>query len=205
MVYPLVVLSSWLIKTIDDKVDDFAKYLNNIVAKGFIKYEAPGSCNIDWTPVLRIFKFTKTTPNGEISAILNDSTHKILAIFTRDCIIKFESKYSQRLTYHTLHSLIIVRKANLRFALGRFIRESFGSIGSIELLTGTEAVYLEILEIELFQRDPMDVDASHENKLKFVYGNDSYRTKFDKVNANVEAMQPIVDLHYDGVISEDEM
>lgn len=180
MAYPIVLLSSWLVRTIADNVDSLATYSNNIVAKAFVTYESPGVCNISWTPLLRVFNYIKTTKQGEISAVLHDSTHKILAVFSRECITKFEARYSQRLTFHTVHSLIIVRKCNLRFATASFLRESFGNIGSLNAAPGTEIVYLEVLEIELFHRDQILVEATHENRLRFVYGHEEYQEKFGK-------------------------
>lgn len=205
MAYPIVVLSSWLVKTIEDKVDNISNYSNNIVAKGFIKYDGPGVCNIAWTPILRVFKFTNTTEKGEISAILNESTHKILALFTRECILKFELKYNQRLTYHTLHSLIVVRKANLRFATAPFLRQCFGRVGGLDLSPGTEVVYLEILEISFFNRDQLTVEATHENKLRFVYGDYDYRIKFGRESINKEDLKQIISFYLDDMASGDEL
>lgn len=203
MSYPIVVLSSWLIATIRDKVDNYSTYLNNIVAKGFIKYQGPGVCNIDWTPVVRVFMYTNTTAKGEITAILNESSHKILALFTRECITKFESQYSQRLTSCPVHSLITIRRANLRFATGTFIRDNFRGI-NIELERGTEAVYLEILEIEVFYQMAMTVEAIYENKLRYVYGDGEYREKFGKQSIDNERLRRNVFALNDGMISDGE-
>lgn len=203
MSYPIVVLSSWLVTSIRDKVDNHSTYLNNIVAKGFIKYQGPGVCNIDWTPILRVFKYTNTTPKGEISAILNESSHKILALFTRECITKFESEYSQRLTSCPVHSLITIRRANLRFAACSFIRENFRGI-NIGLARGTEAVYLEILEIEVFYRNAMTVEANFENKLRYVYSDSDYREKFGKESIDNEGLKRYVFALNDSMMSDGE-
>ncbi|SGZ57190.1 CIC11C00000001410 [Sungouiella intermedia] len=203
MDYPIVLLSSWLVKTISDKVEDQQTYLSNIVAKGFINYQGPGKCNIDWTPILRVFKYTNTTAKREICAILNESSHKILVLFTRECISKFESEYSQRLTSCPVHSLIIIRRANLRFATNSFLRDNFKGI-KIELERGTEVVYLEILEIEVFYRTAMRVEATHENKLRFVYGAENYREKFNKENINNDGLKWSILAMNDGMISDEE-
>lgn len=202
MDYPIIFLSPWLVHTITENVDDAPAYSNNLVSKGFIKYQGPGVCNIQWTPLVRVFKYISTTPQGELTAVLNESENKILALFTRECIVKFELEYSQRLTYNTVHSLIIIRRANLRFATVPMLRQSFGGVGGLDLTAGTEVVYLEILEIEVFHRDQFVVEGGHENRLRFVYGDEDYRRKF---GADITGPKLVYGLDdSDGMVSDEE-
>lgn len=179
MEYPIVFLSPWLVHTIVNKTLNFQAYSNNTLSKNFLKYDGPRKCNIDWTPLLRVFKFISTTPTGELTVVFNESKSKILALLTRECIRKFEAKYSQRITYCSVHSLVVVKRANLRFATVNMLKKVFGGIGGLDLTPTTEAVYLEVLELEFFHRSQFEVDGSLERRLKFVYGDPEYRKKFE--------------------------
>lgn len=126
-----------------------------------------------------MFKFISTTPAGELTVVLNESESKVLALLTRECIRKFEAKHSQRITYCSVRSLVIVKRASLKFATVNMLKRVFGGIGGLDLTPNTEAVYLEVLELEFFHRSQFEVEGSLERRLKFVYGDPEYRKKFE--------------------------
>lgn len=178
MAYPIVFLTPWLLTCLLDRVQLQSTTSNVIAAKDLIG----ANRSLDFTPVVRISQFLKKTGNSELGAVLNDGTHKLFALFTRQCIRDFERKYLRRLTRYTLHSLVIIKRANLRFA--RLKQEILGLFGFWKelnpIISEADVVYLEILEIKVFSWDQVRVSGYHENRLKLVYCEEKYRHKYGK-------------------------
>ncbi|RCK67739.1 Telomere replication protein EST3 [Candida viswanathii] len=121
--------------------------------------------------LLRIMQFISTTDAKDITALLSDTTHQILAIFKFDpAIVGFENKYHQRMTYNTVHRIIRVKKANLRFMTTKYINQNF----KFKLDGSLEIAVLEILDFEIFLIDPYLFEKSIEYKLKYVYDEADY-------------------------------
>lgn len=200
MEYPIVLLSPWVLHCVLSKVRDTA-YSSSMAVKNFVKYESPNVNNIGWTPILRIFRFAKPTDDGALTAVLNDSTHKILALFTSHCIRQFESNYKQRITYCTTNSLLLVKRANLRFVSLHQLREQFGVIAGLKLRVGTEVLIMEVLEVEMFQRDQIRVPATADNSLLFIYDEASYREKSGRAELRVKVEHKVTE-DFDEMISD---
>lgn len=203
MPYPIVLLSSWVLESVLSHIRESSAYVGNMVSKNFVKYESPGKCNLDWTPILRVFKFTQSTEAGELTAVLNDSTHKILSHFNRECVRRFETKHKQRLTYHTTNSLVLVRRANLRFVSLKQLRAQFGVVAGLQINARTEIVVLEVLEVDMFQRDQIRVPASAENTLRFIYAEGDYKKRCRKYGSSGELQKKVIEDN-GGMISDEE-
>lgn len=180
MSYPVILLSSWILASILENVENRRFYVNDTAIKRFIHYRGANTCNIKYTPLVRILSFTGTTPGGELVALVNDSTHKIAVLFTREAIRKFETRYCQRLTFHSVHTLITIRQANLKFITGKTHPMFFRALGGItpSSLKGNSLLYLEVNELQFFLRDAHSVSASADKMLKFVYLEPEYQLKF---------------------------
>lgn len=164
--YPLVLHDSWLLESITKQINKNVKYTNPLIKKNFI---SPWS--ISKTPILRILRFLKTTKSSDLTAILSDSTHTMIAIFPFDpTIINFEVRYKHRITYHTPNSLILIKQANLRFVNNVELTNEWGITIDDEI----DVVVLEVLDLEIFQRDQIMFGVNIENNLQLIYYDKSY-------------------------------
>ncbi|ODV81481.1 uncharacterized protein CANTADRAFT_3582 [Suhomyces tanzawaensis NRRL Y-17324] len=155
----------WLYDSICTEISKRSKFNNPIVAKNFTR-------DLNLIPILKINSFIKSTKTNDITAILSDSTHKVFAIFPfKPTIVNFENSYHQRITYHTLNCSIRIKKANLRFA------SRLEALENYEVDVNMDLIILEILDLEIFQRDQVRADPSYERSLKFVYDEVGYRAK----------------------------
>lgn len=204
MDYPIVLLNSWVLGLVTGCIRDQSIYSTNLLVKNFIKFESPTCTNLNVTPLLRVFAFTKLTDSGEISAVLHDSSHKILVLFTKECIERFESRYGQRITYHTVHSLFLVKQANLRFLTLFQLRLKFGVVGGLRISPKVALVYLEISDVDFFQRDQIWVSPLAEKMLHYVYGDVEYEKKYSQQNVSPQGIADFVLENDDGLISDEE-
>lgn len=206
MVYPIKLLRPHFLQSVVEEVPECVQYSNELVKKNFFVYDGPGKCNLKYTPLFRIFSFQSTTDKGEITGVLNDGSHKILVIFTRECIEKFELAYSRRLTYHTSRSLVIVRRANLRFIPVSKLRHTFGNVPQLRINTGLEVIYLEACELLCFQFDQVTVADAFENSLKFIYEEKAYQEKYTRKDfkTSYKLADYLIRQLADGLISDDE-
>lgn len=187
--YPLVLHESWLADGILKDVANNVNYTNPLVKKEFVG----SSSTIRKKPILRILKFLKTTQSSGLTAILADSTHKVLALFPfQPTILNFEIQYKQRITYHTLNSLILIKKANLKFVTKPELACDYG----INLEHEIDILVLEVLDLEIFQRDQVTLGVNIENSLQLIYydkrylnecGQNRYRRseKVDEINQTI--------------------
>lgn len=164
--YPLVLHDNWLLESITGQINKNVKYTNPLIKKDFIS----PSC-ISKTPILRILRFLKTTKSSDLTAILSDSTHTVIAIFPFDpAIINFEIRYKHRITYHTPNSLILIKQANLRFVNNVELTTEWG----ITIEDEIDVAVLEVLDLEIFQRDQIMLGVNIENNLQLIYYDKSY-------------------------------
>ncbi|KAK6460155.1 hypothetical protein DFJ63DRAFT_316024 [Scheffersomyces coipomensis] len=169
--YPLKFQQSWLKDTILSLIRDEFSYTQPIIAKNIIS-SGKNKKNLKVTPILRISSFIKTTtPNNDLTAVLTDSSHKILVRFPfHPTIVEFETLYNQRITYNTVHTLIQIKQANLLFVnrvqlKGDYNMSHTNSLG---------VVILEITDLRLFQQDQIEFAPIIDNSLKFIYDDDDY-------------------------------
>lgn len=164
--YPLVLHDNWLLESITGQINKNVKYTNSLIKKDFI---SPSS--ISKTPILRILRFLKTTKSSDLTAILSDSTHTVIAIFPFDpAIINFEIRNKHRITYHTPNSLILIKQANLRFVNNVELTTEWG----ITIEDEIDVAVLEVLDLEIFQRDQIMLGVNIENNLQLIYYDKSY-------------------------------
>lgn len=162
---PIRILESWLFPEVMKSIDPNINYINPIVKKNF----QPTVLKI--TFLLRILEFIATIKSNDITAVLSDSTHKILAIFKFDsAIVDFENKNHQRMTCNTVNRVIHIKRANLKFIDIDYINMNF----KLTLKGALDIVVLEILEFEVFLVDPFQFDRSTELKLKYLYDEPEY-------------------------------
>lgn len=168
---PQILQDEWLLESITYTIDPTATYVNPIIMKGFVRdgkvYEQPRK-----SAILRIHQFLKVTSSGDITAILTDNKHKVLAKFRYDPAISgFENKYKQRITYNTVNSMITIRNCDLRF-INKFelihnYDKSFNS--------KFEVAVLDIFDCRIYQRDQVQFNFKFESSLKFIYEQNSYK------------------------------
>lgn len=218
MAYPVILLSSWILRSILEYVEVRSHYANETAVKNFLSYRGPNDCSIKQTPLARILAFVETTPDNELIAIVNDSTHKIAVLFTHEAIQRFEVCYGQRLTFKSVHSLVILRKASLKFINCRTHTKFLRTLGKLPdyALKGCSLMYLEVSEVTFFLRDQHSVPASLEKSLDFVYIDADYIARFlagkSQKFVTASASAPATDVENecfftsfnDGMISEDE-
>lgn len=185
MLYPVSILSSWLLNGIVEYTPVQANYYNTYLSKNYIAYKT-GSCSLPWTPLVRILAFSSTTDLGEVIAIVHDAGHKIIARLTRRAVIRFEQSYGQRITFETVNRLIILRQASLKF-IGHADRAIFArALASLGISSvSVPAVYLEVDEMEFYVRDRLLVSGFADNTLVSIYKDPSYTSRFQN-NVNVE-------------------
>lgn len=164
--YPLVLHDSWLLESIIAQINKNVNYTNPLIKKDFVN---PSS--IKKAPILRIIRFLKTTKSSDLTAVLSDSSHTVVAVFPfHPTIIDFEIRYKHRITYHTQNSLIFIKQANLRFVNNLELLTDWG----ITIEDGIDVAVLEILDLEIFQRDQIILGVNIENSLQLVYYDRAY-------------------------------
>lgn len=161
MFNPVVLQESWIADVVLQAVT-MNSYSNPLVAKDITKHARK-------TPILKIDKFLKQTPDNDLAAVVSDATHKIFASFPFATIMRFENENRRRLTNHSVHNLILIEKAKLVFYEPRRAQKMFGSFPASKL----DQVVLEIDSFEFFLRDNNWI-ASVENELRLVYEEDWY-------------------------------
>ncbi|KAK6458690.1 Shelterin complex subunit, TPP1/ACD-domain-containing protein [Scheffersomyces xylosifermentans] len=163
--FPLKPLQSWLKESIEKCINPDRPYTSTLVKKNFISND-----NMKRTPILRIANFLQVTKNKDLTAVLSDSTHKILAIFPfKPTIINFEEKYQQRITFHTNNTLIHIKQANLRFVQ----KEDLSLAYDVRYSSYYDVIVLEILDLDIFQRDQIEL-IRVTNSMTYLYDESSY-------------------------------
>lgn len=204
MEYPIVLLDAWILDLVTTSVRNRSIYSNPILVKNVITFDGPDSSNLITTPILRLFSFTKSTASGELTAVLNDASHKVLALFSRKCIQDFESRYAQRITYDTINSLFLVKRALLRFITLRELRHKFGVVNGLRVSSDVALVYLEVTDVEFFHREQAKVASLAENTLRFIYADENYKEKLGQTNANDEKLGRFAFEWQEGLVSDEE-
>lgn len=174
----LVYLSQWILSTVTAKVPAGSQFTTRMAAKRFIQFNGPNDMNVDCTPLVRMLTFCKTTHDGELTGIVHDETHKILCKFSKECIRKFECDEAQRLTYQTVGCLFIIRKANLRFLHLSEALEEYGDLPGLQLCAGLSLCFLDVTEVEVFMRHPLQTTAKYDLALRYIYMDNEYVDRF---------------------------
>ncbi|RLV91010.1 Telomere replication protein EST3 [Spathaspora sp. JA1] len=170
---PFIFQDSWVAHEVISSINPTRAYTSSLVTKDF----KPTQLKI--SSILRICRFLKTTESHNITCILADSTHKILAYFPfKPTIVDFENKQCRRITYGTLNNLIDVKLANLRFVNETELQREYNITG----VWGCDVVVLEIIEFDIFQSDRLKFTPEVENRFKFVYEENRYEQLCKKKN-----------------------
>lgn len=156
---------SWLLDSVTDLIDSHRTYTSPVIKKHF--FNTRYFCNT----ILRIIRFLKTTDNNDLTTILADSTHYILAIFPyHPTIFNFEIKYKQRITFYTPNTLIKVKRANLKFINRNDLIQKYAS----QFDSTIDIAILEVLDFDFFQRDQVLLAVQFEKRLQFIYKSPKY-------------------------------
>ncbi|CAH6720423.1 telomere replication protein Est3p [[Candida] jaroonii] len=166
--YPLVLQNSWVYGSVISSIDIGKTYFDPVLVKNFVKDNKTVD---EKTPILRIFQFLKITKDDGMSAILNDSSHKILCKFTYKCCKEFERIYRQRITFQTLHCLLLINTAHLRFIDKSDLNRDFDTFN-----VNFDVIVLEVNDCTIFNHDRTDLPLSVEKSLKFIYDESPYKT-----------------------------
>lgn len=178
MPYPVPILSSWLLTGVVDHVPIQTAYCSVYLSKRFIEYIGE-KCSLPWTPLIRILSFQSTTPSGEIILLIHDSTHAMVARFTREATQRFEQTFGQRITFETVNRLIVVRSASLKFVSDSEKADFARAFGSLRVrFHGAALVYLEVAEIEFYARDRIAVSFAADNALIPIYKDVEYLKRY---------------------------
>ncbi|CCE83777.1 Piso0_004364 [Millerozyma farinosa CBS 7064] len=163
--FPIVFQQSWLLDSVTDVIDSHRTYTSPVIKKHFSNTR--DSCNT----ILRIIRFLKTTDNNDLTSILADSTHYILAVFPyHPTIFNFEIKYKQRITFYTPNTLIKVKRANLKFINRNDLIQKYAS----QFDSTADIAILEVLDFDFFQRDQVSLAVQFEKRLQFIYKSPKY-------------------------------
>lgn len=165
--YPLVLQNQWVYDSVISTIDVHKTYFDSMLAKNFVKNKKTVG---NKTPILRIFQFLKITEDDGMSAILNDSSHKILCKFTYKCCKQFERLYRQRITFQTLHCLILLETAHLKFIDKVDLNRDFDTFNG-----NFDVIILEIDHCTIFNHDRTDLPINIEKSLKFIYDELPYK------------------------------
>lgn len=188
--YPVTVQESWLLEATCRALRQATS--SNPVIKRFVEN------NINWlgnTSIVRVFKFLQTTNSNDITAIVSDSSHKMLAIFPfSPTIVDFEQKHQQRITFNSANCLFLINEANLRYINKFELATNFDSSFNSQ----KDVFVLEVLKCEVFQRDQVSFGATIDNLLKFVYVEYDYNKACSQQDDEVDRL---LDCDYDEMVS----
>lgn len=192
-------LSPWLLESLV-KLKHQRTYPNGLVSKRFLNYDGP-QVNDGVTPLVRLYAFTKVTEGGGVVALVNDSTHLMIVLFTQEAVIGFENRYGQRLTYETANRLVILRRANLclvdKFKDFHLYAQAFQGL-NWRVIRDNEMCYLEAQDVEIFLHDEVKASAAFERQLRPVYCEREYAEVFRR------DFDAGLDEDSDGIVSDPE-
>lgn len=172
--HPVTILPPWLLELIRVVISEKSAYLNTLAKKDFVLYKGEGDVNVCATPLLRILQFCKPTDDGGLTALLHDQDHKILAYFNRESLVNYENLHWHRLTYKSVESILLIKRANLRFVTIPALQEKFGTLPGLTLEKGLGILILEITDVDSFLKEQITVGAKHDNALPYVYSDPEY-------------------------------
>ncbi|KAI5968477.1 EST3 [Candida theae] len=123
--------STWLLKTLLKYLKYRSRRLDPYITKWFTSNPDSSSSSTEKnTFLLRIVDFGESAPNGDVTAILGDSTHKICAVFPAKTIFDHIAQHGG-LPFHnnaySINNYISISKANCRFSSLEFIKTHFGT------------------------------------------------------------------------------
>lgn len=208
---PLVVQEEWILNLILEQVKPETTYYNDLVKKNFIHYDPPRYKNVSRTPIARITELKHNTPQGDLISVIGDFSHEILTIFPfYPTIDEFERRYNQRITSKTLLSVILIKRANLKFTKAHEFHK-FSEIKSKDSFIRKFPVFrepnldilvLEITEFQLFQHDQTDLRDNWFKSLRYIYTEDNYKQLCSRYSTSTEPNEQIQSsLDYDDVRS----
>lgn len=178
MPYPVPILSSWLLTGVTEYTPVQSVYSSVYLSKAFIRYTSD-KCSLPWTPLVRILSYQSTTATGEIVLIVHDSTHKMMARFTREATRRFEQAFGQRITFESVNRLMIIRSASLKFVRDAEMPDFCRALSSLGVrYHGVAIVFLEVTEVEFYARDRISVSFKADSALIPIYRDVEYLEMF---------------------------
>lgn len=184
MKYPLLLQEPWINESIVSTIDSEITYTNSRIKTDFI---VNNKCSIG-TCIIRIYQFLRITKDGGITAIGNDSTHKVLLKFSFEAVKLFEKVYRQRITYNMVETLILINRANLKFINSIELYRDFDNFRS-----KFDVAIIEITHCTIFNRDQMGLQVKLENLLRFIYDEEHYKRKCAPRDKDYEEYPDIYD------------
>lgn len=172
--HPIALLPPWLLELVRDVISKQSIYTNLLAKKGFVVYKGQGNVNVKSTPLLRLLEFCKAHSDGRLTAILHDSGHKMLVVFTRESLVRYENKHLERITYMTVRSIFLIKGANLRFITIRQLQELFGNVVGLKIAGGLGVLVLEVTDVDSFTKQQIVVPAMDDAALQFLYSDPEY-------------------------------
>lgn len=123
------------------------------------------------TPIIRVYRYLKTTDQLALTAIVSDTRHLMFAKFPYDpTIIRFEQLYRQRLTYMTAGCLFVIKNARLRFANPGEVAKDF----DFSVSPNIQVVFMEIEDFAVFLRDQAILPHEAIAKVNMIYYDREY-------------------------------
>ena len=167
--WEIVLQTTWIQKTVTRCLQHHLRFSATDVEHHFI--HPSHKKHVRETPIIRVYRYLKTTDQLALTAIVSDTRHLIFAKFPYDpTIIKFEQLYRQRLTYMTAGCLFVIKQAKLRFAKPGEVAKDF----DFSISPNIQIVILEIDDFTVFLRDQAILPHEALSKVNMIYYDREY-------------------------------
>lgn len=155
-----IALDSWLLESVIHHVDPVKQYTSNLIAREIVD-------SLTSLHLVKIVRWILKSSNDMNAIVCDGSHHMFVTVPFQPAIVAFELRYQQRITYETVNTHMIVRKARLRFARAQELVKGFRS----KSVAGMAMVIMEIAELEFFLRDKFESVGSDK---PFIYETSAY-------------------------------
>ncbi|EDK38514.2 hypothetical protein PGUG_02612 [Meyerozyma guilliermondii ATCC 6260] len=167
--WEIVLQTTWIQKAVTRCLQHHLRFSATDVEHHFI--HPSHKKHVRETPIIRVYRYLKTTDQLALTAIVSDTRHLIFAKFPYDpTIIKFEQLYRQRLTYMTAGCLFVIKQAKLRFAKPGEVAKDF----DFSISPNIQIVILEIDDFTVFSRDQAILPHEALSKVNMIYYDREY-------------------------------
>lgn len=167
--WEIVLQTTWIQKAVTRCLQHHLRFSATDVEHHFI--HPSHKKHVRETPIIRVYRYLKTTDQLALTAIVSDTRHLIFAKFPYDpTIIKFEQLYRQRLTYMTAGCLFVIKQAKLRFAKPGEVAKDF----DFSISPNIQIVILEIDDFTVFLRDQAILPHEALSKVNMIYYDREY-------------------------------